>query len=263
MSQLGVHDLSGTVAAVTGGNGGIGLGIAMSLAGAGADVAIWGRNAAKNADALAKIEAVGGHATALTCDVGDERQVVDAFTETVARLGRVDSFFANAGVPGEAVPFVDMTLAQWRDVMRINLDGTFLCLREAARHMVSRGEGGSIVVVSSIMTFYGGAQKEHYAATKSAGEALARALAVELAAHQVRVNSLSPGWTDTELTAPGHGFIADASYDKVREYTRRRTPAGRWASAAEIGDVAPFLADKRLTFHTGDTIVVDGAYTKF
>jgi NAD(P)-dependent dehydrogenase (short-subunit alcohol dehydrogenase family) len=251
------------VAVVTGGNGGIGLGLALGLARAGAQVVAWGRNPAKNAVAARALDAATEGSTALLCDVSDESQVRSTFAETVERFGQVDAFFANAAVPGEAVPFIDMTLAQWRDVLDVNLDGTFLCLREAARHMVARGGGGAIVTVSSIMTFYGGAQKEHYAVTKSGAEALARALAVELAPHRIRVNSLVPGWTDTELTAPGNGFIADANYDKVREYTRRRTPVQRWASADEIGAVAAFLADPALTFHTGDSVVVDGGYTKF
>jgi NAD(P)-dependent dehydrogenase (short-subunit alcohol dehydrogenase family) len=263
VTTSGTHDLTGTVGVVTGGNGGIGLGLALGLAKAGADVAIWGRNAVKNEAAAARVRALGRRCAAYACDIADEGQVTTAFARTVGEFGRVDSFFANAGVPGDAVPFTDMTLGQWRGVLGVNLDGTFLCLREAARHMVAGGQGGAIVAVSSIITFYGGAEKEHYAVTRSGAEALARALAVELAVHRIRVNSLAPGWTDTELTAEGSGFIPGASYDKVREYTRRRTPVRRWASPDEIGAVAAFLADKTLTFHTGDNLVVDGGYTKF
>ncbi|WP_219996374.1 SDR family NAD(P)-dependent oxidoreductase [Nocardioides humi] len=174
------HDLTGRSVVVTGGNGGIGLGLAHGVARAGARVAIWGRNAAKNETALAELREAGLDATALVVDIQDEEQVCSAFADTVSALGRVDAFFANAGVPGDAVSFVDMTVEQWRSVVSINLDGTFLCLREAARHMVANG-GGALVPVSSIMNFYGGARKEHYAASKAGIEALSRALAVELA----------------------------------------------------------------------------------
>jgi NAD(P)-dependent dehydrogenase (short-subunit alcohol dehydrogenase family) len=263
VAKAGTHDLTGAVGVVTGGNGGIGLALALELAHAGSAVVIWGRNKAKNSTALARLAETGRPCAAVECDISEESQVIEAFARTVAEFGKVDSFFANAAVPGQAVPFVDMTYAQWREVLDINLDGSFFCLREAARHMVHRGQGGALTVVSSIMTFYGGTQKEHYAVTKSGNEALARALAVELAPHQIRVNCLVPGWTDTELTTPGSGFIAEENYTNVREYTRRRTPVLRWGAPEEIGAVAPFLADPSLTFHTGDSVVVDGGYTKF
>lgn len=135
------HDLTGRNVVVTGGNGGIGLGLAHGVARAGARVAIWGRNVEKNKAALAQLHAAGADAIAICADIQDEDQVRSAFAESVSALGRVDAFFANAGVPGEMVAFVDMTLQQWREVLSVNLDGTFLCLREAARHMVANGGG--------------------------------------------------------------------------------------------------------------------------
>jgi NAD(P)-dependent dehydrogenase (short-subunit alcohol dehydrogenase family) len=260
--KSGPHDLRGKSVVVTGGNGGIGLGLAQGVACAGARVAIWGRNPAKNAAALSELHALDPDAVACAVDISDEHAVEEAFADTVSALGHVDAFFANAGISGEPAAFVDMSFDQWREVLSVNLDGTFLCLRAAARHMVPRGSG-SLIPVASIMNFYGGERKEHYAATKAGIEALSRALAVELAKDGIRVNCLVPGWTDTEFLAPTGGFIDAANYDKVREYTRRRTPIQRWGTANDMAAVAAFLADPALTFHTGDTLVVDGAYTRF
>ena len=129
-------DLSGKVALVTGGNSGIGLGMAQALAEAGADIAIWGSNAAKNAAALESLKPFGVRLYALTCDISDEAAVERAFAETVAQLGRVDACFANAGTYGHAARFTALETAEWQRVMRINLDGAFFTLRAAARHMV-------------------------------------------------------------------------------------------------------------------------------
>src|SRR5215475_3698585 len=161
-------DLTGQVALVTGGNSGIGLGMARALAEAGADVAIWGTNAAKNAAAKAELEKSGRRIVALTCDVSDEAAVERAFADTLQQLGRVDACFANAGVSGrrEVSAFVEMTTTEWRRVMSVNLDGTFFTLRAAARHMIERGDGGSLVVTSSLAALSGQARGEHYAATK-------------------------------------------------------------------------------------------------
>ncbi|MFM7422412.1 MAG: SDR family NAD(P)-dependent oxidoreductase, partial [Alphaproteobacteria bacterium] len=131
-------ELSGKVALITGGNSGIGLGMAQALAEAGADIAIWGSNAAKNAAALESLKPLGVRLHALTCDIGDEAAVERAFAETVAQLGRVDACFANAGTYGHAARFTALETTEWQRVMRINLDGAFFTLRAAARHMVER-----------------------------------------------------------------------------------------------------------------------------
>ena len=254
--------LSGHSAVVTGGNGGIGLGIARGLLDAGASVTIWGRNEAKNRDAVATL-AAGSRVHAIVCDVGDEAAVEKAMAETLDRFGEVHSFFANAGIPGDMRPFAELTLEEWHSTLRVNLDGTFLSLRAATRHMLERGGGGSLVGVSSISNFYGTAQKQPYGVSKAGIEALMRSLAVELAPHSIRSNTLIPGWTDTPLLEPGAGFLPSEHHDLVRRNTIRRTPVGRWASPDEFGAVAAFLADPALTFHTGDRLVVDGGYTIF
>lgn len=243
---------------VTGGNGGIGLGMAAGLVDAGADVAVWGTNPQKNDQALASLRArrdVVVHAE--RCDVRDEASVDAAFTSTVAALGHVDAVFANAGVSGSAPDITTMSLEEWRRVLEVNLDGTFLTLRAAARHLVERGGGGALVVVSSTSAVHGAAAMPHYGTSKTALLGLVRALAVQLAKHRIRVNALLPGWTDTELLA------GPASSQRFVDATVGRTPVRRWAAPEEFGPVAAWLADPRQTFHTGDAVVVDGGYTVF
>ena len=254
---MSAFDLSGLVALVTGGNGGIGLGMAVALAEGGADVAVRGTNAAKNGDAAARLERTGRKIFTARCDVSREGEVAGAFAATVAALGKVDAVFANAGVTGRGEAFVDTSLAEWRRVLDVNLDGVFLTLREAARHLVERGEGGSLVAVSSTSAVHGTPRNEAYSASKAAVLALARGLAVELARHRIRCNALLPGWTETELTAAGR------DNPKFVENTTYRTPVRRWAQPSEFGPAAVYLAAPGLTFHTGDALVVDGGYTIF
>ena len=242
---------------ISGGNGGIGLAMAHAVGVAGAKVVIWGRNNEKNTKAMDGLQSRGIDAHSFVCDVSDEASVEDAFQSSVASVGgRIDSVFANAGRGGSNTPFVDTSLSQWRDVMATNLDGVFLTLRSAARHMVENG-GGSLVAVSSTSAIHGAARNEAYGASKTALLGLVRALAVGLARHNIRVNSLLPGWTDTELLE--HGYTSE----KFRTATIGRTPVRRWADPSEIGPVAVFLADPTITFHTGDAMVFDGGYTIF
>ena len=245
-------DLTGHVAVVTGGNRGIGLGLARGLVAAGATVAVWARDEERTAAACAEL----GRAVGVRCDVADEAQVVAAMAQTLAELSKVDSVFANAGVGGLA-PFVDMSLAEWRRVMAVNLDGAFLTLREGARHLVERGEGGSLVAVSSVSAFHGAPRQQHYAASKTALLAVVRGLAVELARHRVRCNAILPGWTETEMIEPG------LANERWVDAIIRRTPVRRWGAPADFGAVAAYLADPTLLFHTGDSIVVDGGYSIF
>lgn len=249
-------DLSGRTVVVTGGNSGLGLGMAHGLGRHGATVVIWSRTESRNATAVAELTDAGSAASAIACDTGDEDSVSRAMEETLARHGHVDSFFANAGIAAES-PFVDTTLEQWQHVLRTNLDGTFLCLREAARHFVQRGGGGSLVVVSSMIARFGGARQAAYTTSKTGLVGLGRTLAVELAGQGVRVNILVPGWTATAMNTHLQ------ENERFMAVTTRRTPAGRWAAPAEFHDVAAFLADPSLTFHTGNEVVVDGGYSIF
>lgn len=250
--------LVGRTVLVTGGNGGIGLGMAAACGRAGAQVVVWGRDEGKNAAALARLEAEGTRGHAFVCDVAEPDAITDTFDRSIeAAGGRIDSVFANAGTTGAGIGFLDVTLDEWRRVMRINLDGVFLTLQAAARHMVDQGGGGALIAVSSTSAVHGAAGNEAYGAAKSGLLGLTRALAVGLARHEIRVNAILPGWTKTELAGPAY------AWDRFREATTARTPVRRWADPDEMGPAAVFLADPTATFHTGDTIVVDGGYTVF
>jgi NAD(P)-dependent dehydrogenase (short-subunit alcohol dehydrogenase family) len=253
-----VRDLTGQVALVTGGNGGIGLGMAEGLVAAGASVAICGRNTDKNDAALEHLHRVRPDAQveAFRCDVSVESEVRDVVGFTVDRFGRLDSCVANAGVSGDAA-VLELSLDEWRRVMAVNLDGVFLTLREAARQMVEQGEGGALVAVSSTSSRHGAPRQAHYAASKAGILALVRSMAVALARHRIRANSLVPGWTLTELTAAGY------EYDRFRDATIARTPVRRWGQPEDFGSVAAFLCDPRNEFHTGDEVTLDGGYTAF
>jgi NAD(P)-dependent dehydrogenase (short-subunit alcohol dehydrogenase family) len=251
-----MFDLSDRVVVVTGGNGGIGLGMARALVDAGAAVSVWGRNADKNAAAVGELTARGGRAVAVEVDVADEEQVDAAMAATVGQLGRLDTMVANAGIGGGA-PFVDQTLDGWRRVTSVNLDGAFLCFRAAARVLVDQGQGGALVGVSSTSAIHGASANQAYSASKTALLALVRGLAVELARHDIRANSLMPGWTETDMTAPLFGW------EKFMAATTARTPVRRWGTPDDFGAAAVFLCDPTLSFHTGDCLVVDGGYTIF
>jgi NAD(P)-dependent dehydrogenase (short-subunit alcohol dehydrogenase family) len=252
-------DLAGKVALVTGGNSGIGLGMAEALAQAGASLCVWGTSEAKNATAADQLRAHGGRVLTLRCDVSDEVAVERAFADTVAQLGRVDACFANAGVSGrrEVSAFVEMTTTEWRRVMSVNLDGTFFTLRAAARHMVERGDGGSLVVTSSLAALSGQARGEHYAATKGGVISMMKSLAVELARFGVRANAIVPGWIDTPMTE------RTLRWDKFVERVLPRVPMRRWGVREDFGGLAVYLAGDASRYHTGDTFIIDGGYAVY
>ena len=252
-------DLTGKVALVTGGNSGIGLGMARAIAEAGADVAIWGTNAAKNAAAQAELAETGRKALALICDVSDEAAVEAAFSETVKVLGRVDGCFANAGVSGRGATtsFAQMQSEEWRRVLKVNLDGAFFTFRAAARHMVERGGGGVLVGTASLAAIEGAARSEHYAATKGGLISMIRALAVEFARHGVRANAILPGWIETDMTA---NAIAN---EKFAKNVLPRIPMRRWGTGGDFGGIAVYLMSSASAYHTGDTFLIDGGYALF
>lgn len=252
-------DLSGKVALVTGGNGGIGLGMARAVAEAGAEIAIWGTNAAKNAAAKADLEKTGRRVLALQCDVADEKAVESAFAETLKVLGRVDGCFANAGVAGlgKTASFTQMSADEWRRVLRVNLDGAFYTFRVAARHMVERGDGGVLVGTASLAAIEGAARNEHYAATKGGLISMIRALAVEFARYGVRANAILPGWIETDMTANAIGN------EKFAANVLPRIPMRRWGTGADFGGIAVYLMSSASAYHTGDTFLIDGGYALF
>jgi len=252
-------DLTGKVALVTGGNSGIGLGMARALAEAGADVAIWGTNPTKNAAAQAELAEIGRKVLALVCDVSDEAAVDAAFAETVKVLGRVDGCFANAGVSGRSggTSFAQMTSEEWRRVLKVNLDGAFFTFRAAAGHMVERGGGGALVGTASLAAIEGAPRSEHYAATKGGLISMIRALAVEFARHGVRANAILPGWIETDMTA---NAIAN---EKFARNVLPRIPMRRWGTGSDFGGIAVYLMSSASAYHTGDTFLIDGGYALF
>jgi NAD(P)-dependent dehydrogenase (short-subunit alcohol dehydrogenase family) len=251
-----MFNLNGHVALVTGGNGGIGLGMARGLAKAGASLAIWGRNTEKNRTALAALRELGAAAEAFECDVSSEADVLRALSATVERFGRVDSCFANAGIM-VARPFLEMSLDDWNQTLGVNLGGVFLTFREAARHMVLRGGGGRLIATASIGARFGMPAHEHYAAAKAGICALVRSVSVELARHDIQANAVLPGWIETEMTDTAR------SWEKLRETVTRRTPARRWGQPEDFEAVAVYLASAASRFHTGDVLRIDGGYSIF
>ena len=253
-------DLSGRGALVTGGNGGIGLGMARALLAAGAKVAIWGSREEKTQAAKAQLAqecADASRVHAFVCDVGDEAQVEDTFARTVAALGQVHACFANAGVSSKGTMLTDMTLDEFRRVQRVNVEGVFLTFRAAARHMAQHGQGGSLVATASTAAVEGAARNSHYGASKGAVTSMVRALAVELARHKVRVNSILPGWIVTEMTEKSVGN------DKFAGAVMPRIPARRWGQGDDFGGIAVYLASDASSYTTGEQFLIDGGYTKF
>jgi len=253
-------DLSGRGIVVTGGNNGIGLGMARAMLASGAAIAIWGSNAGRTERASRLLAEACGDPTrvhAFVCDVGDEAQVEAAFDASVAALGRVDACFANAGVSGEGTLLLEMTLEEFRRVQRVNVEGVFLTLRAAARHMVADGQGGSLVVTSSTAAIDGAARNSHYGASKGAVSSFVRALAVELARYRIRVNAIVPGWIATDMT---ERLVNDPKFAGA---VLPRIPARRWGTSDDFGGIAVYLASDASSYTTGEQFVIDGGYTKY
>lgn len=247
-------DLTGKVAVVSGGNSGIGLGMAEGLATAGADVCIWGTNPAKNEMALERLRALRPDSSAMLVDVGDEDGVEAAVAEVAGRYGCLSAVFANAGVGAGGTRFTDTTLEEWRAVTRVNLDGAFLTLRAAARHMVGQGEGGSLVATSSLSARLGMPRGEAYSSTKGAILALVQSVAVEFGKHGIRANALMPGWIETPMT---DGLLGNERFD-ARNLPR--VPLGRYGTPADFAGIAVYLTSDASVYHTGDVIRIDGGY---
>ena len=250
-------DLNGKVALVTGGNSGIGLGMAEALAEAGADVCIWGRRADKNTAAADSLKPYGQKVLALQCDVSDPEQVAENFTKTIESMGRLDACFANAGIGSFGTPFHEIDIDEWRKVFGINMEGVFFTFQRAVRQMIKQNTGGSLVATSSLSARAGVPKAEHYAATKAGVVAIIRALAVEYARYGIRANAILPGWIETDMTDDLF------NWDKFKQNVMPRVPARRWGVPADFGPIAVYFASDASEYHTGDAVVIDGAYSKF
>jgi NAD(P)-dependent dehydrogenase (short-subunit alcohol dehydrogenase family) len=254
-------NLKGKVALVTGGNSGIGLGMAEAMAQAGADIVIWGTNPEKNLKAEGRLNTHGVRVLAQLVDVAEEDQVVEAMMEAAIAMGRIDTVIANAGIGRGAPSFSEMTVETWRKVMSVNLEGAFLTCREACKHMVERAKagdpGGSIVVTSSLSAISGAARNEAYAATKGAVISMVKSIAVEHARYGVRANVILPGWIATDMTAGAQQSPA------FKEKVIPRVPARRWGEPEDFGGIAIYLASDASKYHSGDSFIIDGGYSIF
>jgi 2-deoxy-D-gluconate 3-dehydrogenase len=249
-----LFDLRGRVAIVTGGNGGIGLGMAQGLAEAGADVVLAGRNADKAEAALASLAAHGGRSRFLAVDVTNAEACRDMVGETLAEFGRLDILINNAGTSIRKMP-QDYTEAEWHLVMDTNLTGAFLCAQAAYPAMKQAG-GGKVINIGSMMSLFGAPYATPYAASKGGIVQMTRALATAWAADNIQVNAVLPGWIDTDLTR-----TARREVDGLHERVERRTPAARWGVASDLAGVAVFLAGAASDFVTGAAIPVDGGFS--
>jgi NAD(P)-dependent dehydrogenase (short-subunit alcohol dehydrogenase family) len=255
-------DLSGKTVLVTGGNRGIGYGMAEALAASNANVAVWGRNAETNETAVTALKDLGtGEAKAWAVDVADEHAVVAAMAETNAWNGRLDCVIANAGVGFGASSFHEMDTETYRKNMSVNLDGAFWTLREAAKHMVARAKagdpGGSLVGVASLAAIEGAAKNQAYGATKGGLISMLKGIATEYGKYGIRANAILPGWIATDMTSYAQG--SEVFETKVIS----RVPARRWGEPRDFGGVAVYLSSDASSYHSGDTFIIDGAYAIF
>jgi 2-deoxy-D-gluconate 3-dehydrogenase len=248
-----MFDLRGRVAIVTGGNGGIGRAIALGLARAGAAVAIFGRNEAKNSAVLAELQVIGTPAMAQQVDVTHRDGLEPAFRAVEERLGPVGILVNNAGIANLSGGVLEEDPADWDHVIETQLNAVFL-LSKAAAHSMKENGGGKIINLASMYSYFGSGLVPSYAAAKGAIVQLTKSMAIELAPHNIQVNAIAPGWVRTDMTAA-------VRETPMSDEIVARTPAGRWGEAEEMAGTAVYLASRAADFVTGVTIPVDGGYS--
>jgi 2-dehydro-3-deoxy-D-gluconate 5-dehydrogenase len=249
-----IFDLQNRVAFITGGNGGIGLGMANGLAAAGATVVIAGRNKTKAQSALAELRSRGAEADFVELDVLEEASCQRAIGRAVERFGRLDILVNNAGTTVRRQP-QDLTAQDWHLVMDTNLTSAFLCSQAAYPHMARAG-AGKIINIGSMMSVFASSYATPYAASKGGIVQMARAMAVAWAKDNIQVNTILPGWVDTDLTRKAREEVQG-----LHEKVLARTPAQRWGQPDDFAGIAVFLAAPASDFITGATIAVDGGYS--
>jgi len=251
MSQF---NLGGRVALVTGGNGGIGLGMARGLAEAGAAIAIAGRNQAKSEAAAAELTKLGVKAAVVTGDVTDDAHCQRFVSETVRQLGRLDILVNNAGINIRKAPH-ELSAAEWKAVIDTNLTSTFIC-SQAAYHAMKEAGGGKIINIGSMLSIFGAGFAPAYGASKGGVVQLTKSMATAWAKDNIQVNAVLPGWIDTDLTKRARDEVSG-----LNSLVLMRTPAKRWGVPDDLSGVAVFLAAKASDFVTGTAIPVDGGYS--
>ncbi|MGI9475901.1 MAG: SDR family NAD(P)-dependent oxidoreductase [Hyphomicrobiaceae bacterium] len=247
-------DLRNHVALVTGGNGGIGLGMARGLAEAGASIAIAARNMEKSEAAAETLRKIGADVITVSVDVSSEQSVKDMVSATLDKFGRVDSLIANAGV-NDRKPPQDYSAETWNWIVETNLSGPFYCAQAVYPAMKAQGRG-KIITIGSMASIFGLPFAAPYAATKGGVVQLSRVLATAWASDNIQVNAILPGWIDTELTRSARSQVGGL-HDRVEA----RTPAARWGNPEDFAGIAVFLASPASDFVTGTAIPVDGGYS--
>lgn len=247
-------DLSGRVAVITGGNGGIGLGMATGLAQAGAAIVIAARDQKKSAAAAESLQRIGARVATVEVDVRQPDSVGQMVQATLDRFQRVDILVANAGINLRKLP-QDYSAEEWQSVLDINLNGSFFCAQAVYPAMKAQG-GGKIVTIGSMTSLFGVPYAPAYSATKGAIVQLTRSLATAWAPDNIQVNCILPGWIDTDLTRTARNQV-EGLHDRIVA----RTPAGRWGDPADLGGIAVFLSSPASDFITGTAIPVDGGYS--
>jgi 2-deoxy-D-gluconate 3-dehydrogenase len=253
-----MFDLKGKVALVTGGNGGIGLGMALGFARAGARVVVAARDAAKSAGAVEQLKALGSDAFALEVDVSNETSVQAMIEQAVQRSGRLDILVNNAGM-NIRKPVEKLALTEWHSVLDVNLTSAFLCARAAYPHLKrprDASAGGKIINIGSMTSIFGASFAPAYSAAKGGIVQLTRSIAAAWAVDNIQANAILPGWIDTELTQQARREVQGLN-DRVLA----RTPAGRWGRPHDLAGTAVFLASAASDFVTGTAIPVDGGYS--
>lgn len=250
-----LFDLSGHVALVTGGNGGLGLAMATGLVRASASVAIWGRSEEKNAAAVEALQQIGGTTRSFVADVTDQASSAAAFAETVAAFGHIDSCFANAGGAGVRGAFVDLDRDSWTATNDLNILSVIDTFQLATRHWLDRKAKGKLVVTSSVAALLGLPNSAGYCLTKAAVTGLVRSLAVELGPKSIQVNAILPGFIETEMSLNTPKAFQDAC--------RRRAASGEIGKLADMEGIAVYLASQQSNFMTGQALVLDGGHSIF
>jgi 2-deoxy-D-gluconate 3-dehydrogenase len=255
MTTPASFDLQGRVALVTGGNGGIGRGIAIGLARAGAAVAIFGRDGDKNARTLAELKDTGARAVAVQVDLTDRAALEPALRSVETELGSVDILVNNAGIVSLSGGILQETPEAWDEVIETQLNSVFLLSKLVGASMAQRRHG-KIINIGSMYSYFGSGLIPSYSAAKGAIVQLTKSMAIELAPHGIQVNAIAPGWFETDMTAPVRSEEMKAMNDEIVS----RTPAGRWGQPEELAGPAIFLASQASDFITGETLRVDGGY---